>query len=411
MKKSLCIETLLFLFLIKSTIIFAQEDVVGKIKFIDCYYENASPLTWDAIGDTAVKINLLYDYERNSINRQCTHFNFKIAAEPGTELNLILSGFRNIYNGRVQPRYGRQGQPIAVFFSEDYKNWNGTPSTNVLDNSYDKQVKYTMKSGTVYVASLPVYALSHLEVFKNRIIQEPLIKVFEIGETVEKRPLEIIRLGNPTAEKIVLIRGRAHAWEPGGNWAIEGMVDDYLQRAESTNIANEICYYILPMANKDMVVRGMTRFNIKGMDLNRGWGMLADSTLAPENYYFEKFLLKLIDQNKRPDFFIDFHNDNYGNLHVPQPKADDTNFLPKIESFFNILNDQTWFCSKMQHGKNTEPDRYNSATGLYNRFNIPGIIFEFNGDRIDKLDKIPEISDWIEMGGKLNEVFNLYFFE
>ncbi|MDX1286005.1 MAG: hypothetical protein R3182_13380, partial [Draconibacterium sp.] len=63
--------------LINLSNISAQKTLLKKIKFIDYYYENASPLSWDAIGDTAIKINLLYDYERNSINRQCTHFNFK----------------------------------------------------------------------------------------------------------------------------------------------------------------------------------------------------------------------------------------------------------------------------------------------------------------------------------------------
>lgn len=411
MTKSIRKPTLFAFLLLTINLCSAQKPLPEKIKFIDYYYENASPLSWDALGDTAIQINLLYDYERNSINRQCTHFNFKIEAGPGTELNLIISGFRNIYNGRVQQSYGRKGQALAVFFSEDYKNWQGVESNNVSDNPYDKQVKYTTKSGMVYVASLPVYSLSHLEKFKKRIESNPLIKIFEIGETVEKRPLEIVRLGNPTAKKTVLIRGRAHAWEPGGNWAIEGLVDSYLKQAKTSDLANEICYYIMPMANKDMVARGLTRFNTKGMDLNRGWGMLADKQLAPENYYLEKFLLQLVEQNNKPDFYIDFHNDNWGNLHVPKPQDRDETFLPNIERFFNLLNEKTWFCSKMQHGKDAEPERYNSATGLYYRFDITGIIFEFNGDRIDKLNKIPEISDWKEMGSKLNEVFDVYFFE
>ena len=172
------------LLLLNTIICFAQKSLTEKIKFIDYYYENASPLSWDAVGDTAIKINLLYDYERNSINRQCTHFNFKIVAEQGTELNLIISGFRNIYNGKVQPKYGRDDQAVAVFFSEDYKNWAPVASSNIADNPYDKQVKYTVKSGTIYVASLPVYSLFHLENFKKRIDSNPHIKIFEIGETV-----------------------------------------------------------------------------------------------------------------------------------------------------------------------------------------------------------------------------------
>jgi len=45
-----------------------------KIRFIDNSFENASPLNWEISGDTAVKIFLFADYERESLNRQTDHW-------------------------------------------------------------------------------------------------------------------------------------------------------------------------------------------------------------------------------------------------------------------------------------------------------------------------------------------------
>lgn len=386
----------------------AQEKLTDKIKFIDSYYENASPLIWNAIGDSAIKIDFLYDYERGSLNRQSTHFNFKIEAETGTTLNLILSGFRNIYNGRVNTSYGRQAnQNISCYFSEDYINWEGVETTPVLINNFDLQVKYKMKSESVFVAKIPVYSLSHLEAFKNKIANNKLVNIIHIGKTVEKRPLEIIRIGNPNAEKNILIRARAHPWEPGGNWVIEGLVNDLIEDRSKLN--NHFCYYILPMANKDGVFRGMTRFNLNGSDLNRGWGFPADSILTPENYYLEEFIIKLIGENKKPDLLIDFHNDSYGNIHVSKPKENDSEYGKSMDRLHQIMKERTWFTGKLQKVYTEDPERYSIAAGLYERYDITGCILELNAERIDKLDKLPSVKDWKQLGKELNDVFLQYF--
>ncbi|MDB4582292.1 M14 family zinc carboxypeptidase [Draconibacterium sp.] len=386
----------------------AQQLKTGGVKFINYYYENASPLIWNAMGDSAIKIEFLYDYERGSVNRQSTHFNFKIEAETGTTLNLILSGFRNIYNGRINTSYGRQPrQNISCYFSEDYQNWEGVETTPVLTNNFDLQVKYQMKSETVYLAKIPVYSLSHLEDFRNKIVNNKLVKIIPLGMTVEKRPLEIIRIGNPNAEKSVLIRARAHPWEPGGNWVIEGLVNDFIENAGKWH--NKFCYYIMPMANKDGVFRGMTRFNVNGSDLNRGWGFEADSILTPENYYLEKFIKKLIVENKRPDFLIDFHNDSYGNIHVSRPKENDVEYGSSMDRFYEIMKAKTWFTGQQQKVYTDDPKRYSIAAGLYERYDITGCVLELNAERIDKLNKLPSVDDWKQLGKDLNEVFYQFF--
>jgi hypothetical protein len=389
----------------------AQNGMLNKIKNIDFYYENASPLIWNAQGDTAIKIDFIYDYERGSLNRQSTHFNFKIEADPETKLNLILSGFKNIYNGRINSSYGRiPNQNISCYFSEDYINWESVEATPVNENNFDLQVKYTMRTGSIYVAKLPVYSVTHLENFKKSISSNALVKFIPIGHTVENRALEIIRVGNPKAPKKILLRARAHAWEPGGNWVIEGLVNSFIKTSKKTDkLLNKFCYYILPLANKDMTFRGMTRFNVNGMDLNRGWGTLADSTLNPENYFLEFFLMKLIAENNKPDLLIDFHNDDYGNIHVSKPKENDPYYLENMERIYQLLKDNTWFSGEMQNVYTGDPERYSIAADLYERYNITGFVFELNGDRIEKLKKMPSSYDWQELGEKMNVVFDKYF--
>jgi len=75
-----------------------------------------------------------------------------------------------------------------------------------------------MKGSEVYIARMPPYTITDLENFKAKISGNPLVKITNIGKTVEKRPLEIIQIGNQNAPHSVIIRVRAHSWETGGNW-------------------------------------------------------------------------------------------------------------------------------------------------------------------------------------------------
>ncbi len=125
---------------------------------------------------------------------------------------------------------------------------------------------------SLYVARLEPYRISDLDKLKADIAGKAMVEISSIGHTVEGRELEMIRVGSTDAPHRVLIRARAHPWEPGGNWVIEGLIrrllrdDDVAQQCLAT-----YCLYVMPMANKDGVARGRTRFNMNGKDLNRDW--------------------------------------------------------------------------------------------------------------------------------------------
>lgn len=68
-------------FLLTCISVTGQCDEKIKIRFIENSFENASPLNREISGDTAVKIFLLADYDRESLNRQTDHWYFKVEAD------------------------------------------------------------------------------------------------------------------------------------------------------------------------------------------------------------------------------------------------------------------------------------------------------------------------------------------
>lgn len=385
----------------------AQKEIPGTIKHIDNFFENASPLSWEIQGDTIVEILLTPDHERESVNRQTTHWHFRLEADKGKKVKFIIAkAFPDIYNGRLATKWWDYDHCISCYISFDHKEWKPVETSKLP--GHELLVEFTMERNEVYIARIPPYLEKDLENLKNKIKNNPLVEIIPIGHTIEKRPLEIIRLGNSKAKHSILLRARAHPWESGGNWVVEGLIEKFLENnPETKKWKDEFCYYIMPMANKDGVYHGKTRFNMVGMDLNRNWLEKVDSIHAPENYALEQFISKLISQGRKPVLAIDFHNDNYGSLDLTKPNDEDKEYIKKMELFWQELIKHTWFSNKLNKKEKLSGSGI-FYDGMYYKFNIDACVLELNADYIESLNKIPEASDWKDFGAKLNSVFYRY---
>ncbi|MFM2142477.1 MAG: hypothetical protein RLZZ476_1021, partial [Verrucomicrobiota bacterium] len=300
------------------------------VDFIDTSFENASPLWYEFAADGTVTINLIYDHERLSPNRAAGHFHFRIQAEKGRKLTLEFNNLENVWNGKP----GSVAKEVKqVVVSQDGKNWTSVPTESPEVGRV--RVTLEMPGTSLYVARAEPYRVSDLNRFLAEIQASPLVKVETIGKTVQGRDLEIIRVGNDDAPNHVFIRARAHPWEPVGNWVVEGLVRRLLKGdadAQKCLALYNVC--ILPMANKDGVERGGTRFNLGGWDLNRKWDKPADPKLAPENAALERWLEGEIKAGRRPTFAMDLHNDGNGLLHISRPDIPDIDaYLARMELF------------------------------------------------------------------------------
>jgi hypothetical protein len=375
------------------------------LEYLQTCFENASPVQWEVAGDGSVQIGLLYDHERASPNRAAGHWHVQLHAPPGTELIVVLENFDNIWNGKP-------GSPISertsCFTSPDGALWSALPAPKIEGNRLELRVR--MESSTLYLARLEPYRLSDLERFLAEIRGHPRVEITPIGHTVEGRELEIVRVGDPDAPCRILLRARAHPWEPGGNWLLQGLIRALLAGDAVARRCLD-CYsvYVMPMAAKDGVVRGHTRFNLQGMDLNRGWERPADPQLAPENHALERWLEGMTHQGRRPHLAIDLHNDNSGRLHVSRPTRDPDRHLAKMKRLEELLREHTWFTEGARGPGLPEP--WTFGEGLLERYGIDACILELNCDWIAGLNKVPFGRDWELLGEQIREVFFAYFGE
>lgn len=365
------------------------------LRFIDTSMESGSPLWWEIDDAGVVQAHLTYDQERLSPNRANGHWLFRIEAEPGAEITLELGPFGNIWNGKLtKPVW----EATITFISDDGEQWR--PIKLEPATPFRARMNLQMKGDSLHVARLEPYRLSELERFKTEIKSHSLVEITEIGQTVEQQPLEMIRVGDPDAPNQVLIRARAHPWEPGGNWVVEGLVRRLLRDdpAAKSYLAR-YCLHIQPLANKDGVRRGMTRFNVRGKDLNRQWDVPADPLLAPENTALESWIERQIAAGKRPDLMLDFHNDANGSLHISRPEMEPqamAAYLAKMERLETVLRRHTWFTEGSSQSSFRNPGSI--GEGLLTRYGISAVVHELNANWIAGLNDYPYARHWVTYG-------------
>lgn len=331
------------------------------------------------------------------------HFHFRIESAVGTEVTVILENFDNIWNNRFASDLSERSRYVVSFDNNKWESRSieALPGRRML-------FKLKMEAPYAYIASVEPYQISDLDKMLAKISKSKLAGITTIGKTSEGRTLEIIRIGNENAPKRLFLRARAHAFEAGGNWTVEGLVQKLLSGDEDVRrYLNRYCVYILPMANKDGVARGKTRFNANGYDLNRKWDKPADERIAPENYYLEKWLQQMIRTGKKPDLALDIHNDAGGNLHVSRPDGDITAYLASMDKLESLLRKHTWFTEGATKASFRNPGTL--GEGFLTRFGIYAAVYELNYEWIKGLNKAPLAADWLLLGNKLPEVFYHYF--
>ena len=374
------------------------------LDFIDTNFENASPAWYERDADGTVQIHLLYDHERSSPNRAAGHIHLRLHGRTGARFTLEFRNLDNVWNGTPG---SVAGELKSVVVSEDGRNWRPVPTDSLPGNRI--RLTLVMPGPTLYVARVEPYRLSDLDRLLGSIRNDPRVQLTTIGKTAGGRDLEIIRVGGSRAPYRVFLRARAHPWEAGSNWIVQGLVQRLLKDdADARRFLERYTVYILPMANKDGVARGMTRFNIWGKDLNRNWDAPANPALAPENAALERWLEHMIADGRRPHLAMELHNDGSGRLHISRPPVPQLpRHLERMAVLERLLREKTWFTE----GATNQAFR-NSGTlgdGWLERYGIDAVVHEFNCNWIAGLGTAPLGRHWSEYGEKLAEVFDEYF--
>lgn len=374
------------------------------VDFVDTSFENASPLWYDFAADGSVQIHLLYDHERASPNRAAGHIHFLLHGKTGATVTLEFQNLDNVWNAKP----GSVAKELkTVVVSENGRDWTPKPTESLAGDRV--RLTVTMPGPKLYVARLEPYRLSDLDRLVESVRGHRLVQIESIGRTAGGRPLEIIRLGEDRAPYRVFVRARAHPWESGSSWVVHGLIERLLKHdAGARAFLEQYTVYILPMANKDGVARGMTRFNVMGKDLNRNWDRPADPDLSPENAALERWLERMIAAGRRLHLAVELHNDGGGLLHISRPPVPQLDrHLARMATFEELLRKKTWFTEG-----STAPAFRNSGTlgdGWLARYSIDAVVHELNCNWIAGLKDYPSARHWLTYGGTLADVFDAYF--
>jgi hypothetical protein len=372
--------------------------------YLDTGIENASPVWHETTADGAILVHLLYDHERASPNRAAGHIHFLLHATPGARLTLEFTNLDNVWNGRPGS-VARELKTVVV--SENGRDW--TPrATDALPTNRIR-LSLEMPGPRLHVARVEPYRLSDLNRWLTGLRTNPLVQITPIGRTVEGRALEMVRVGREQSPYRVFLRARAHPWETGGNWVLEGLVRRLLHGdAESDRFLQSYSVHLLPMANKDGVARGLTRFNLQGKDLNRDWDRPADPVLAPENVALERWLEERIRAGAAPHLALELHNDGGGLLHLSRPPVPGLErHLERMAVLEELLRRHTWFTEGSS--KSSFRNAGTLGDGWLARHGIDAVVHEFNCNWIAGLKDYPSAKHWRDYGAKLATVFYEYF--
>ena len=186
--------------------------------------------------------------------------------------------------------------------SYDRENWFR------VETEFDGKVmtiRHTPDTDSVYYAYFEPYSWErHLSLLAS-VEQSELVRIEDLGSTVDGRDLNLVIVGNPSAKKKIWIIARQHPGETMAQWMVEGTLNALLDPSNpiATSILQDAVVYLVPNMNPDGSVRGNLRTNAAGANLNREWLNPSPDT-CPEVYYVKKKIEEI-----GCDLFLDVHGD------------------------------------------------------------------------------------------------------
>jgi len=224
---------------------------------------------------------------------QWFHFRLQGARNQACAIRFLNAG---------QATYPKGFEDYQVAASYDTENWFRVPT------SFDGQVmtaRHTPEFDSVYYAYFEPYTWErHLRLL-GEVAESPIVRVHDIGTTVDGRDMNMVVIGNPSAEKKIWVIARQHPGETMAEWFVEGMMDALLDGSNpiARKLLQRAVFYIVPNMNPDGSVRGNLRTNAAGANLNREW-MTPSLERSPE-----VLCVKNKIHETGVDMFFDIHGD------------------------------------------------------------------------------------------------------
>lgn len=227
-------------------------------------------------------------------------FNFRLEGQVGEQyiLNIVNAG---------ESSYVKGWENYQAVASYDRQHWFRLPT------SY-KDGKLTIVADLEYeniqIAYFAPYSYEQHQDLLAAIQMHPLVTLEHLGETLDKRDLTLVKIGNGDSssdvnKRNIWITARQHPGETMAEWLVEGLINSLLDsdNANSRLLLDKANFYIVPNMNPDGSARGHLRTNAVGTNLNREWSS-PSLEKSPEVFHVINKM-----EETGVDLFYDVHGD------------------------------------------------------------------------------------------------------
>jgi murein tripeptide amidase MpaA len=238
-----------------------------------------------------IELNLRKDSHANFM--QWFYFRLQGARDQEAVIRILNAG---------EATYANAWENYQAVASYDRENWFR------VETEFDGKVMtihHEPEFDSVYYAYFEPYSWERHLALLGSVEQSGFARVFDLGNTIDGRDLNLVVVGNPEAEKKIWIIARQHPGESMAEWLVEGTLNALLDPANplARAILDKAVVYVVPNMNPDGSVRGNLRTNAAGANLNREW-MTPSLETSPEVFHVKSKILET-----GCDLFLDIHGD------------------------------------------------------------------------------------------------------
>jgi hypothetical protein len=138
-----------------------------------------------------------------------------------------------------------------------------------------------------------------------------------IGRSKNGKPLKMLKIGNLSSKKMILVISRQHPPEVTGYFAMQSFIETIVGDSKlARDFRKDWGIYVVPLMNPDGVDAGHWRHNAGGIDLNRDWTTFNQ----PEGLAVSNFLKRREQATGGKFYFgIDFHS-TWNDIYYPMTR-------------------------------------------------------------------------------------------
>ncbi len=310
-------NTSIFAFFISMLIVSSMAAAGGEI-YVSDDFESGSLGVWRVEDDTRLVVTPRRGFDQDSVNTATTWFHGRLSNVLHRLVTIQFTGLEyGVYNGRrgTTLPFCRNTVPV---FSYDREHWHRFSNAAFDSTSETFTISQIFSRDTVWVAYTVPYTFARLERFLTSVGKHPAVTVGTFGHSVQGRTLYMVDVTEPgpgaTARPTAWIIARQHSFETGGSWAVQGLLEFLTSsRPEAVAIRSQVNFKLCPLVNPDGVTLGGTRFNARGVDLNRHWHssdpLSNDLEMAPETALLRQAMAQAKKEGKL-DLWINIHNND-----------------------------------------------------------------------------------------------------